>query len=209
MRCLLLYYSLTGQAVRAVAAAQAACEAAGWDSISCRMDVADPAERPVRPLTMATAKKWTKGAQNGMVLPMAYEPAAAISQDYDLVLIFSNTWGHHPAVPVRSFLESAEAKQVLGGRKFGVFIICRRSWEKNLALVRGLGEAAGGNYVGGEAFTHPGSNLLSLIQTVTYIMGRGDGMKNILGLPMPKFGLSDTAMARLAPFTRSLLAQAS
>jgi hypothetical protein len=41
MRCLLLYYSLTGQAVRAVAAAEATCQAAGWETVQCRMDVAE------------------------------------------------------------------------------------------------------------------------------------------------------------------------
>ncbi len=208
MRCLLLYYSLTGQAARAVESAALACAREGWEAVACRMDFAAPDERPRRPLGIAGSKKWTQGAQRGMRLPLVYEPAAAMARTYDLVLIFSNTWGDSPSVPVRSFLESGEAGRVLAGTPFGVFVICRRLFKKNLALTRGLGEAAGGRFLGGEAFMHPGGQIGSLIQTVTYINRAGAPLRRFLGFPLPAYGLSGEAMARVPAFTRELLAKA-
>ncbi|GLR65473.1 hypothetical protein GCM10010909_01510 [Acidocella aquatica] len=205
MRCLLLYYSLTGQAARAVDLAAQACAQQGWEAVACRMDFASPGERPARPLGIAGSKKWTQGAQRGMTLPLVYEPAAAVGEAYDLVLIFSNTWGGSPSVPVRSFLESGEARRLLAGKPFGVFVICRRLFEKNLALTRSLGEAAGGRFLGGEAFMHPGGQIGSLIQTVTYINRAGPPLRRFLGFPLPAYGLSDEALARVPVFTRALL----
>jgi hypothetical protein len=209
MRCLLLYYSLTDQAARAVESAAQTCHSAGWDAVICRIDFANPADAPRRPFSIADSKRWVDAAQQGKIFPLSYTPAAALDADYDLVLLFTNTWGMHPSVPIRSFLDSPEAKRVLAGKPFGVYVICRRLWEKNLALVREKAEAAGGRYIGGEGFVHPGSNVGSLIQTVTYIHRAGSGLRHLLGFPLPPYGLSDESLAKVPVFTRSLLSGAS
>jgi flavodoxin len=208
MRCLLIYYSLTGQAERAVELAQVECAAQGWEAVLCRVDFADPAERLARPLSVAATKKWVSGAKRGMTLPVLYEPAGALAAHYDLVLIFSNTWAGNPCVPIRSFMENVQARSVLAGRKFGVFIICRRLWKDNLTVICRLGESAQGTFIGGEAFTHSGSQAGSLIQTISYIMRRGAPLKGIPGFRLPAYGLSAAALSRVPAFTRDLLADA-
>jgi hypothetical protein len=208
MQCLILYYSMTGQAEKAAMLAADAARADGWNVTLCRMAMRDPADALARPMNVAASKKWTQGAQKGMVVPLAYDPPDAIDRRYDAVLLFSNTWGDHPSVPMRSFLESDAARAVLSGTPFGAFIICRRLWQKNLAIVQRLGEAAGGHFLGGEPFMHPGGQIGSLIQTITYLYRTDGGRKRFAGFPLPRYGLSDEAVARVAPFTRALLARA-
>jgi hypothetical protein len=207
MHCLILYYSMTGQAEKAAKLAADAASAAGWDVTLCRMAMADPADALGRPMNVAASKKWTQGAQKGMTVPLAYDPPEAIDRRYDALLLFSNTWGDHPSVPVRSFLESAAAKALLSGTPFGAYIVCRRLWRKNLNIVRQLGEAAGGRFLGGEPFMHTGGQIGSLIQTVTYLYRTDNGRKRFAGFPLPRYGLSDEAVARVAPFTQELLAR--
>lgn len=207
MRCLILYYSMTGQAERAAALIAETTRDAGWEVVTCRIGMPDPADQLARPMRLADTKKWTQGAQRGMAVRVDYTPADALRGDYDLVLLLTNTWGDHPSVPVRSFLQSPEAKTLLAGRPFGVFVVCRRLWEKNLKIVRDLGEAAGGRYIGGEPFMHPGGQLGSLVQTVSYLWGSGAPRKRMLGFRLPPYGLSPEALARLPEFTRSLLAK--
>lgn len=207
MHCLILYYSMTGQAEKAAKLAADAARAAGWDVTLCRMAMADPADALRRPMNVAASKKWTQGAQKGMTVPLAYDPPEAIDRRYDALLLFSNTWGDHPSVPVRSFPESAAAKALLSGTPFGAYIVCRRLWRKNLDIVRQLGEGAGGRFLGGEPFMHPGGQIGSLIQTVTYLYRTDSGRKRFAGFPLPRYGLSDEAVARVAPFTQELLAR--
>jgi flavodoxin len=209
MRCLLVYYSLTGEAERAVQEAAAACRADGHEAVLCRVDFADVAERLVRPLSIATSKKWVQAANNGIVMPMVYAPADALAQAYDFVMIVSSTWSDHPSVPIRSFLEGPEGRGVMAGKPFGVFVVCRRLWIKNLAITRQLGEAAGGRFVDGQPLMHPGSQIGSLIQTVTYLRRVDGGRKRFLGIRLPEYGLTTATLETVPAFMRSLLARAA
>ncbi|MET0545342.1 MAG: hypothetical protein ABWZ40_03445 [Caulobacterales bacterium] len=208
MRCLLLYYSLTGQADIAAKAAAETCTAKGWTPTLCRVDFFNPKDGPVRPLSPSDTAKWTKAARTGEIHPVAYAPVAALDAEYDLVLIFSNTWDGFPCTPIHSFLQSPQAAKLLAGKPFGVYIICRRLWTNNLDVVRKRGEALSGRFVGGEAFMHPGSDTASLIQTISYLWRAGPAWKSILGFKLPAYGLSTEAIARLPQFTEVLLEQA-
>jgi hypothetical protein len=207
MKCLLLYYSFTGQASRAVDAAAEACRTAGWAAVTCRVDFSDAANQLRRPLSISDVKRWTAAASQGVSMPIACDPPGALQTEYDLVCIFSNTWQSHPCVPIKSFLEGADARRLLAGKPFAVYIVCRRLWEKNLEIVRAMAEAAGGKFIDGKAFTHPGGQLGSLIQTTSFVMRKGAGWKRFFGLPLPKFGLSDEMIAAAGTFTREVLAR--
>lgn len=209
MRCLILYYSFTGQAERAALIASEAARSEGWEPVLCRITMTEPADAMERPFRIADAKRWTQGAQKGAVVPIAYEPSGAIDGDHDAVLLFTNTWGGEPSVPVNSFLRSEAAKAVLGSKPFAVFVVCRRLWKKNRAKVRALGEAAGGQYIGGEAFMHSGSQIGSLMQTVSYLFRSDLGMRKILGIRLPPYGLSDAALARIPAATCEMLDKAA
>ena len=208
MKCLLVYYSFTGQAQYAVEAAAAECRNAGWDPVPCRIDFAGPQVRLRRPMSLGDIKYWIGVAGRGARMPISYDPPQALDGSYDLVVILSNTWQKNPSTPVRSFLESTDAARLLGGSPFAVIVVCRRLWENNLAIVRRLGEAAGGRFVDALAVVHNGGNVGSLVQTTTYMMRSGSGRRHLLGVPLPQYGLSPDSLEKIAPFTRSVLARA-
>jgi hypothetical protein len=205
-KALLIYYTFTGEARRAIDVAKADLTTAGFDVSLARVDFADPAKRLRRPVAPKDLKIWCDAAENGTPYPVVVEPASALSEQYDLVCIFTNTWQHHPCVPIRSLLNLPEIKPVLNGKPFAVYVICRRLWEKNLEIVRKQAEQHGGRFVAGEHFDHHGGNVGSLIRTITYALTSGDKVARLLGmrLPIPEYGLSDEAMKRVSSFTREV-----
>ena len=207
-RALLIYYTFTGEAKRAIDLASAELAASGFDVSTARVDFADEALRLKRPASPATIKRWCDAAESGQRFPVIVEPANALNGNYDLVCIFTNTWQHHPCVPIRSVLALPEMKTALSGKPFAVYVVCRRLWENNLKIVREEAEQSGGRYVGGEHFDHFGSNIGSLIRTVTYSMTSGGKVARFLGirLPLPEYGLSDVAIKRVTSFTREVAA---
>lgn len=207
---LLVYYSFTGEARRVVAGATDALRAAGYEISHARVDFEDPALRLQRPLSPATIKRWTGAAESGWIEPVMVEPADALARRHDLICLVSNTWQHHPCVPIRSALHRPDLRALLNGTPFAIYVVCRRSWERNLEIVRREAEACGGRFLGGERFEHTGSDFGSLVRTVSYLMTRGGRTARLLGLrlPLPEYGLSDAAVERVTAFTRSIAGKA-
>lgn len=200
MHVLIVYYSFTGQAKRAADATDAVVRAAGHDVTALRLEVADPDARLTRPLAWAQITAWGRKASAGETVPVLLDPPSAARGDYDLVLLFTNTWSFSPSVPIQSFLKSQDGRRLLGGKPVAIYVICRGFWRSNLAKTTALVEAAGGRVIGGEAFVHPGAWLTSTIQTVRHMMSTTDQRRWGV-LPLPAFGLSEASMSRLEPFT--------
>jgi len=95
-------------------------------------------------------------------------PEAARQGDYDLVCFGSPTWFFRTAMPLRSYLESAEAAQVLAGKPFAAYVVCRRYWSVNLNEVRRRGSALGGRWLEGIRFTYQGGQIRSLLALLSY-----------------------------------------
>jgi menaquinone-dependent protoporphyrinogen IX oxidase len=92
-------------------------------------------------------------------------PDEARERDYDFVCIGSPTWWLTTCMPIRSFMKSDLARQLLAGKRFAVFAVCRRYWRNNLNTVRDLGIKHGGEFVSGTHFTHAGGQVMSLMST--------------------------------------------
>ena len=67
--------------------------------------------------------------------------------DHDLICIGSPTWWRTVSMPMRSFLKSDEARTLLAGKPFAVFVVCRRYWRENRAAMRKLVDKQGGRDV--------------------------------------------------------------
>ena len=93
-------------------------------------------------------------------------------------------------MPLRTFLMSHEARPVLDGKRFAVFVVCRRKWRKNLAGVRKLAEKKGGRYVDGIHFTYPGGELPSMLSLTSYL-GTGEYRDRYLGMKLPPTNIND------------------
>jgi hypothetical protein len=135
MKALVVYYSLTGQAAAAANLAAEALRKAGAAATLCRVDFADPASRPKRPFSFGDVKRWSDMAAQGKLFPISIDPTTALASRYNLVILFSNTWQHHPCPPIRSLLALPEMQQVLRGTPFAVYVVSRRLWEKNASIV--------------------------------------------------------------------------
>lgn len=208
MRVLLVYYSFTGQAQRAAEAAEQAARQAGHEVTTARVELADTATRLQRPLALAQISTWGGMASKGETVPIVLSPPIAVEDEFDAVLLFTNTWSFSPSVPIQSFLKSAEGHRLLKGKRVAIFVICRGFWKSNLAKTTALVESAGGSVIGGEAFTHPGTWLTSTIQNVKHMTSTTEQHRWGL-LALPQFGLSDASMSRVAPFTLRMLEAAA
>ena len=111
-------------------------------------------------------------------------PDAAQTGDYDLVVVGSPTWWLTTNMPIRSYLHSTAAKNVLRGKPFAAFSVSRRYWKGNIKDVRKLGEGNGGKFVGETHFTAAGGQVRSMLSWLAY-MKRGEPRERILGVRMP------------------------
>jgi len=111
-------------------------------------------------------------------------PEDARDGDYDLVCIGSPTWFFRQSVPIRSYLQSDEAKRILDGKRFTAFVVCRRYWRQNLKSVRKVGTKLGGEYVEGTHFTFVGGQIRSFMALISYF-GVGENRARYLGLKIP------------------------
>ena len=187
-RVLLLYYSYTGQSQKVLEAAGEVFEERGYDVTTAPIEFTDPryAERFSR---FPMRKVWPEFL--GMLPAQTFQrtgdirtPDAVRTGDYDLICIGSPTWWSTVSMPLRSFLKSHEARNVLDGKRFAVFVVCRRKWRGNLSGVRKLAEKKGGRYVDGIHFTYPGSELASMLSLTSYL-GSGEYKERSLGVKLP------------------------
>src|SRR3954469_26069693 len=122
---------------------------------------------------------------------------------YDLVCIGSPTWWLTASLPMRSFLTSPQARPLLSGSRFSVFVVCRRYWRGNLRAVRKLGVRAGGVYVDGLHLTFAGGQVRSLVALVSYLR-TGRMRERLLGLKIPPTNLGPADIHAARSFARGL-----
>jgi menaquinone-dependent protoporphyrinogen IX oxidase len=127
---LLLYYSYTHQTVRVLEAMADVLRDRGCDVTLAGIEFVDPryADR------FATFPMSHPFLQVIGMIPaeLRRRPAAIRVPDvvterpYDLVVVGSPTWWLSTNVPIRSFLQSAAAGELLGGTPFAAAVVCRR-----------------------------------------------------------------------------------
>lgn len=111
-------------------------------------------------------------------------PAEAEQGDYDLIVIGSPTWWLTTNMPVRSYLSSPEAKNVMDGKPFAAFSVSRRYWKGNMRDVRKLGEANGGTWLGETHFLAAGGQVKSMLSWLGWIK-HGEPQERVFGMKMP------------------------
>jgi menaquinone-dependent protoporphyrinogen IX oxidase len=130
-------------------------------------------------------------------------PPEAEGGDYDLVCIGSPTWWLKTSVPIRSFLKSDEAGRLLDGKRFAVFVVCRRYWSINLNAVERLGAKRGGRYVKGVHFSFAGGQVRSLLALLSYF-GKGENNERYLGMRIPPTNLKPDYREQARAFAAEL-----
>ncbi len=143
------------------------------------------------------------GAQKRNEIGEIETPDTVRDGDYDLILIGSPTWWDNVSMPMRSFLKSDEARKLLSGKPFAVFVVCRTFWQANLEGVRELAEEQGGRYVDEIHFTYPGDNLHSMLALTSYL-GTGEYRKKSLGLKLPPTNVQPEQLEQTRTFAGRL-----
>ena len=206
-RVLLLYYSYTGQARKVLDAAGEVFRERGFQVHTAPIEFTDPryAERFSR---FPMHHMWRDFL--GMLRPQTLKSTGAIRTpdevrrgDYDLICIGSPTWWRDVSMPLRSFLKSGEARPLLEGKPFAVFVVCRRYWRENLNAVRKLAEKAGGRYEGGIHFGYPGDQLRSMLSLTSYL-GSGEYRERYLGVRIPTTNISEGQLDEARRFAAGL-----
>jgi flavodoxin len=187
-KVLVVYFTLTQQSGRVAEAMAQALEARGCDVTKGRIEFTDqrwvpklaqfPMKRPVPQIaSILTAQFRHKTGEIRI-------PTEAQTADYDLVLLASPTWWFQTSMPIRSYLESPEAKTVLSGKPFACASISRRYYSINLGQQKKLGEKNGGRFVDKTHFVAAGGQVKSMLSWLGY-MRHGEPQERAMGMKMP------------------------
>jgi multimeric flavodoxin WrbA len=206
-RVLLLYYSYTGQSQKVLKAAGEVFRARGCEVHNAEIKFTDPryAEKFSR---FPMRRVWPDmlsvlGAQKRGETGEIKIPDEARDGDYDLICIGSPTWWQTVSMPMRSFLKSDEARKLLSGKPFAVFVVCRQYWRENLEAVRELAGQQGGRYVDEIHFTYPGDSLRSMLSLTSYL-GSGEYREKYLGLRIPPTNVQPEQLEQTRSFAARL-----
>jgi multimeric flavodoxin WrbA len=206
-RVLLLYYSYTGQSLKVLEAAGEVFRERGCEVRKAEIEFTDQryAERfsrfPMRrvwPDMLSVLPAQKRGATGEIRTPDTVR-----NDDYDLICIGSPTWWQTVSMPMRSFLKSEEARKILAGKPFAVFVVCRQYWQENFMAVRELAEKQGGRYVDGMHFTYPGDTLRSLLSLTSYL-GSGEYRDRYLGVRIPSTNVQPEQLEQTRTFAAAL-----
>jgi hypothetical protein len=206
-RVLLLYYTYTGQSLRVLDAAGEVFRQCGCEVQKAEIEFTDPRYarrfsrfpmRRVWPDMLSVLPAQKRGATGQIRTPDTVR-----NGDYDLICIGSPTWWQTVSMPMRSFLKSDEARKLLDGKPFVVFVVCRQYWEENLAAVRELAEQQGGRYVDGIQFTYPGDPLRSVL-SLTSFLGSGEYRDRYLGVRIPATNIQPEQLEQTRKFAAAL-----
>jgi menaquinone-dependent protoporphyrinogen IX oxidase len=206
-RVLLLYYSYTGQARKVLEAAGEVFTQRGCEVSEAAIEFTDPqyAKRfsrfPMRrvwPDMLSVLPAQKRGAVGQIRTPDTVRDG-----DYDLICIGSPTWWQTVSMPMRSFLKSDEARNLLSGKPFAVFVVCREYWQENQEAVRELAEQQGGTYLDEVHFTYPGDPVRSMLSLTSYL-GSGRYREKYLGMRIPKTNVQPDQLEQAKAFATTL-----
>jgi flavodoxin len=187
-KVLVVYFTLTQQAGRVAEAMAQALEARGCEATKASIEFTD--DRWVPKLSQFPMKR--PFPQIVSILPAQLRhktgeiriPPQAQTGDYDLVVLASPTWWFQTSMPIRSYLESPEAKTVLSGKPFACASISRRYYGINLRQQKKLGEKNGGRWIDKTHFVAAGGQVKSMLSWLGY-MKHGKPQERVMGLKMP------------------------
>jgi flavodoxin len=206
-RTLIVYYTVTKQSSRVTDAIANELETRGCEVTKALIEFTD--ERWVSHLSQFPMKR--PMAQIATILPAQMRhktgeiriPPEAQAGDYGVVLIASPTWWFQTCMPIRSYLESPEAKVVLSGKPFATVSISRRYYSINLGQQRKLAEKSGGRFTDKTHFVAARGQIKSMLSWLGY-MKHGEPQDRVLGLKMPAPNLQPDFESQARTFANQL-----
>ena len=207
-RVLIVYHTVTKQSARVTDAIATEFRAQDCDVTVAMIELTDqrwaphlhqfPMKRPMAQLaTILPAQMLHKTGEIRV-------PAEAQSGDYDFVLIASPTWWFQTSLPIRTYLESPAAQEILDGKPFATLSVSRRYYGVNLRQQRKLAEKDGGHFVDKTHFVAAGGQVKSMLAWLGY-MKRGEPQKRSWGLTLPPPNLKPDFEEQARTFAHGLV----
>jgi flavodoxin len=206
-KVLIVYYTLTRQTDRVADAMAKAFEARGYEVTKAMIEFTDerwvpklsrfPMERPIPQIASILPAQLRHKTGEIRI------PPEAQAGDYDMVVLASPTWWFQTSMPIRSYLESPEARKVLSGKPFACASISRRYYSINLRQQRKLGEQSGGRFTDQTHFVVAGGQVKSMLSWLGY-MKHGEPQPRVIGLKMPPPNLKSDFGEQAKAFIDSL-----
>lgn len=121
-------------------------------------------------------------------IPSALEPFTFDPEtSYDLIILAYQPWFLSPSIPMSSFLQSPEAKQVMEGKPVLSISGSRNMWITAQEKLKKRIASNGGLLVGNIALVDRHSNLISLVTILGWLLkGKREGLMGIF----PRSGVS-------------------
>ncbi len=205
-RVLILYYSFTNQTRRVAEAMAEVFAELDCEVELCNIEFVDEhyrIELPFRPVNRKLLS-WFLPQVLGKT-GAVHVPEEIIDGNYDLICLGSPTWWLNPAMPVVSFLKSPLAARLLAGKRFAVFVACRKLWWNNMRRVKKLAGKQGATFVDGAAFCFQGNQIQSALSFISY-MKNDANLDRFMGVKIYEFGVPAEGIARAKEFARGLAA---
>lgn len=129
-------------------------------------------------------------------------PADILNQKYDLILMYYQVWFLSPSIPINSFLQNQEAKQLLNGSRIVTISGTRNMWFLAQEKIKVLLKTNQVKLVGNIALVDHTPNLISAITIVNWMFS-GVKKKMFNFLPFP--GISKKTIDESERFGNILL----
>jgi len=192
-KVLVVYFTQTGQLNKAVKATLAPLE--GCDNVSIHYEQLKPKTPYPFPWTYMEFFDVFPECVHGVpceLEPFSFDP----NTNFDLVIIAYQPWFLSVSIPVNSFLQSVQAKQLLKNKNVVTILACRNMWLNAQEKMKLQLKKLEANLVGNITYIDKSANLVSLITVLAFALG---GVKDrFLGI-FPPFGVDDKELKLNAP----------
>jgi hypothetical protein len=205
---LFVYYTFTKQALRVTQDMESVFRDRGWGIQRAEIEFTDPRYSP-RFERFPFKHRYLDlfrmlPAQLRRATGEIHIPEQAERGEYDLVVIGSPTWWLTTCMPIRSYLKSDAAAELLKGKSVAGFVVCRRYWKNNLKTVQELAERNGATCIGTTHFKYLGGQVRSLLSLISYL-GTGEYRERYLGVKIPPTNLQPEGDAAARVFAETLV----
>ncbi|MBP8034007.1 MAG: dialkylresorcinol condensing enzyme DarA [Bacteroidia bacterium] len=124
------------------------------------------------------------------------------TKNYDLIVIAYQPWFLSICVPISSFLQTSEAKQLLANKPAITIINCRNMWLGAQEKMKQRLIDVKANLVGNITFVDRSSNLVSLVTVLAFVL---KGTKeNFMGI-FPKYGVTEKDLNHAPVFGKIII----
>lgn len=200
MKALIIYYSLTKQAERVANAIAGGLRKESCDVVLKEIELAEPYIFPFKsPLDFFKISLDMWRGEKIEIKPMNID-----AEQFDLVVLGSQTWWLSPSLPISALLSKEESRTYFEGKNVAVFVVCRGAWQRNLSIVLEKLRRLGAHIVDTIALQHQGREPGRFLTLAAYHVFGKEFTPSFLKKLLYPYGLGEGELAQAEQFGRKL-----